>query len=120
MIEVEVGDMFILDKDPVKRLEQKTAAKEILCEKLPAELAKDLELHWDELITPTLPESRFVKAIDELDPMITNIDDPEIWQRYGFTEEKLRSRKEAAFESFPELQAFFELVLERLKKNGCI
>jgi len=119
--EIHAGDTFILDKEgqkTQKHREQKSFEK--LLKELPKELIPEFKESWQEFSEQKTIESRFVKAIDELEAVIHNTQHPELWKKYGFTEKKLRKYKEHHFTEFPEIVEFFNKMVEALKKKQII
>jgi putative hydrolase of HD superfamily len=120
-VEIFAGDTFILDDTmrKSKHLRESQAFEKLLTE-LPLETAGQLKVLWPEYVHGTTKEARFVKALNELDPMIHSMYKPEEWQRYNFTEKKLRTKKEKYFKDFPEIHTMFNQVITRLINTGAI
>ncbi len=61
-------------------------------------------------------ESRFAKAIDNIDAILQELEHKEDWK--GWTESFLREKKEPYFRDFPELMDLFNELVSYLVKNG--
>jgi putative hydrolases of HD superfamily len=117
VVEIETGDTPLHPE--MKRLDKKekeSKAKELLHETLPNPLNNKFSSLFVEFVEQKTLESKFVKAIDALDPMIHELDYKEDWQ--GWSEEFLIEKKLKFFEEFPEMKEVFFEILEYMKTNN--
>jgi len=91
-------------------------AAEKLQKELPDEIAKRFLKLSEEFRKQKTIEAKFVKAIDQLDASIHELDYKADWK--GWNEKFLRESKGKYFESFPEMKDAFEKIVEYLVKNG--
>ncbi|MBW2983236.1 HD domain-containing protein [Candidatus Woesearchaeota archaeon] len=119
LVESEAGDVFILDEDESKEAREDEAARAIR-DRLPAKVSEEFWSCWREFCGQSSLEARFVKAVDQLDPMFHSLEQPELWARYGFTAEKLRDKKGSYMKAFPELERLFEDLLAYAEERGII
>jgi putative hydrolases of HD superfamily len=94
--------------------EERAAQK--LQKELPGEIAKRFAKMSDEFRKQKTIESKFARAIEQLDAQIHGLDHKEDWK--GWNEKFLRESKGKYFENFPELKTTFETIVEYLAKNG--
>ena len=117
VIEIEVGDsplspiMHRLDKE-----NRELEAVDTLKEKLPTPLNDKFVELFLEFEAKTTLESKFAKAIDNLDAEIHELDYKKDWK--GWTKEFLIEKKLDFFEDFPELKKAFNEILEYLVENN--
>lgn len=119
LVEIETGDIFILDKEKRenKEEEEKKGAKRLM-EKIPEKISGEYEEYFKEYEKRESKEAKFAKAIDCLEPMIHWMIYAENWTEYGFSEDVLREKKEKHVAEFPELLEFWNGLIEELKKQG--
>jgi len=109
LIEIESGDVFILDEKAKKhQKENEQQAFNILISKVPNNLTEEYNLLWKEHEDRKTIESRFAHAIDKLEPIIHWLDYREEWRKEGFNEQKLREKKERYFNDFPEIMKILQ------------
>ena len=119
LIESEAGDVFILHDDGSKEAREDEAAQDIR-ERLPRGVKEEFWSCWREFREQSTLEARFVRAVDHLDPIFHNLEQPELWERYGFTAEKLREKKGKYMSFFPEVERLFEDLLAYADEQGII
>ena len=112
LVESYSGD-FPLDPSvsggEVSRDELERQAFEKLCLDLPLVLVEKYRLlHMEYLLQKTV-ESRFVKIVDVLDPIVQALDHKDDWK--GWSVEFLRSKKRCYFEYFPKILGLFDDLL---------
>jgi len=121
VIELETGDVDALDE--AKRLgksEREMDGSKVLAKKLPQDLSDEFVSLFDEYEKGVTPESKFCRAIDDLEPMIHWAVYAPDWKGRGWTESKLREKKHAHLVHFPVMLDFFEDMVKELKKKGNI
>ncbi len=122
LVEVEVGDTFILDFEARKnkKMKEKNGSR-ILAGKIPVSISGDYLKFFDEYEAYDTPEARFATAIDKLEPIVH-------WSVYatdklkplGWTEKVIRDTKQRYMEPFPELLDFFNRWLAHMRAEGHI
>ncbi len=121
LVEIYAGDTFILDEDHhLTKNDRELHAYEKLKKTLPQTHESEYLPLWEEFEAQQTLEAKYVKAIEEIDPMMQSIQRPQEWIKNGFSEEKLRVKKEKSFKEFPILQEFFETLIKHLHKTGAI
>jgi len=117
VIEIEVGDVSIINVDERVDLEKKEMnAMHSFKNKIPLSMKDKFVNLFTEYQGQKTIESKFAKAIQSLDAKIHEIDYKEDWK--GWTEKFLRSAKEKYFKEFPEMQEMFEKTIAFVKKEG--
>jgi len=121
LVEVYAGDKYTFDLNELeqKEIDEDNAAKKLI-KTLPMPLVKDFEECWAEWREGKTMEAKFCKAIDVLDPAINELERPDEWKKYGYTEKKFRDTKEKYVNDFPELKEFMEEMIVELKKRRII
>jgi putative hydrolase of HD superfamily len=121
LVEVYAGDKYTFDEEELKKKEKdEEKAAEKLLQTLPQELVSDFQLSWAEWRKGSSKEVKFCRAIDVLDPAINELERPEAWKKFGYTENKFRDTKKGFIAEFPEMVAFMEEMIVELKKRGII
>jgi putative hydrolase of HD superfamily len=111
-------DTFVSTESEREEQEKKEdKAYKKLIKTLPKELIKDYKIAWKEYLTLSTPEGRFAKAMDALDPLIHESRELKDWEKFNFTESKLRKYKEPHLKEFPILLKFFNETVIELKKG---
>lgn len=116
VVEIETGDTPLHPQVQPKSKEAEAEAMLVLKEKLPDILSKKFECFFKEYEEQKTIESRFAKAIDQLDAEIHELDHKEDWK--GWSREFVLESKAKYFDEFPELKKAFESVLNYLTENG--
>jgi putative hydrolase of HD superfamily len=121
VVEVYAGDTFILDEkllNTKKEREQNASTK--LVTNLPSELSVEFKYAFLEFEEGKTKEAKFCKAIDALDPIMHSLHKPAEWKDHGFTERKIRDKKEHLFKEFPIMLDFFNDLIQYLKRENTI
>jgi putative hydrolases of HD superfamily len=116
IIEVEVGDSFILDRKGAHHAKEREAFGNFVA-RLPEEIADEYKTLWQEHEEGLTAESKFALAIDAMDPIIHSMFKYEDWRRNHFTEVKLREKKEKYFKEFPIMMEHFNALVEHLRSH---
>ena len=121
MVEIETGDVFILDEDKRKSKSAIEAeGAERLAEKIPKTIGGEFLEFFNEFEECKTKEAQFAKAIDMLEPIVHWALHTKDWTKWGFTEQNLRDKKERYMEPFPELLEFFNNTIKVLKEKKYI
>ena len=119
LVEIEVGDTPLSpfkDYDRSEKRRKELAAAESLSKKLPSPLSSKFLSLFTEFEEQRTLESRFARAVDQLEGEIHEIDYKDDWK--GWTEEFLVSKKGAFFDDFPELKELFFDLVRFFRENG--
>lgn len=110
LVEVYAGDVFAYTKDAKARAE-KSASEHAAAERLRREFSEFPDLH-DAIAAYERredPESRFIYALDKLEPMLaTTADGGRIWKKHGLAFEEVLALKRSKMAGQPELLAYLE------------
>ncbi|WP_115726622.1 HD domain-containing protein [Actinomyces culturomici] len=95
IVEIEAGDTYAYDTEGLKTQKaREEAAKESLFSRLPDDLAAELAGVFDEFEAQSTPEARFVRAMDNLQPLLLNdSNDGGDWKEHGVTAEQVYGRQ---------------------------
>lgn len=118
-LEVYAGDTYNFSTDTahVASKHEREAAAVV---KLRETLAEFTELHEaiDAYEKRADAESRFVYALDKIDPLIqTYLDDGRVWKEKGITIEMVYENKKDRVALSPEIQAYFDEFMILLRKE---
>ncbi len=117
LVEVYAGDTYVYDKvaRATKKKREAAAAKRL------ADEYSDFEtLHTliEEYERQDDPESRFVKALDKLHPMLCiYADEGRFWKEKGVTVELMIETKQETFDRSPEVKPYFDMMIELLRSR---
>ncbi|HII71325.1 TPA: HD domain-containing protein [Candidatus Woesearchaeota archaeon] len=118
LVEMETGDVFVLDeKNRENKKEKEMEGAQRLSKKIPSTIADEFVEMFTEYEEGKTKEAKFTKAIDVLEPMVHWANYETDWTKYGFTEDNLKTKKIKYLEEFPELLDFFNRLMEQLKKE---
>lgn len=117
LVEVYAGDTSINSESKIANQKQReyNAFKRLIRELPNSMIAKYTSLYNEFEERKTL-ESRFAKAIEELDASLHEMDYKKDWK--GWTEEFMRNKKTRYYEEFPLIMKIFEEFLEYCNDNG--
>ena len=117
VIEVESGDIPIHHEEKRKNKKEKERKALIKLKKeIPLPLKnKYLEL-FNEFEEGISTEAKFCIAIDKMDVLITALNNKKDWK--GWTEEMVRKFHGKAISKIPEINTYFEKILEYTKENN--
>lgn len=119
MDELETGDIIGYKKTPDDRKREETAM-EAVSARVPAILQTEFHTIIEEYQEQKTAESRFVKALDKLEPLfqIYNENGKEILLRNRTTQEDSRKIKDAYVEPFPLMRAFNDVLNTTMEEEG--
>ncbi|MEK7073112.1 MAG: HD domain-containing protein [Patescibacteria group bacterium] len=110
LVEVYAGDVFAFTKD-AKAKSEKAEREHAAAERLRGEFPEFFDLHATIAAYERRedPESRFIYALDKLEPMLTTVaDGGRIWRKHGLTLEELIAQKCSRMAGQTELLAYLE------------
>ncbi len=122
LVEIEVGDTFILDAEArkTKAVDEK-AGSHILAKKIPESISEDFIRFFEEFEDYETPEAKFAMAMDKLEPIVQwSLHGTDKLKSLGWNEQVIRDTKQKYLEPFPELLIFFNKWIEHMKKQGFI
>jgi putative hydrolases of HD superfamily len=119
LVEIEAGDVSWIDEEKIKNKKENEATGFTQLQKsIPPELQKKYHNLFHEYEEGKTMEAKFAHAVDKIEPSIYIIKNKPLWKQLGITEKQVRDKKEPTMKPFPELHAFFNEVIEWLKKEG--
>lgn len=119
LVEVYAGDVFAFTTDTAA-LDAKADREHAAAARLRAEFAEFPELH--EAIAAyearADDESRFIYALDKLEPMLAvEADGGRIWRKHGLTLERLLAHKRERMAGHPQLLAYLEQLAAQVQER---
>ena len=95
IVEIDAGDTYAYDEEGLKTQKaREDAAKELIFSILPEEQKAEFTALFDEFEAYETAESRFVHAIDNLQPlMLNNSNDGSDWREHEVTAEQVYTRQ---------------------------
>ena len=118
----DVSEIYAGDTSPEEKSTRTNKSKEEmdaairLSKELPSNTGKKFISLFKEFEEDKTPEARFAKAVDRMDAFIHFLDYKKAWA--GWDEKRLREFYKECFDSFPEVSALFEQLIQYAKKNG--
>lgn len=119
LVEVYAGDVFAFTKDAKARSE-KAEREHAAAERLRKEFAEFPDLHATIAAYERRedPESRFIYALDKLEPMLMTVaEGGRIWRKHGLTFEELLTQKRSKIAGQTELLAYLEELAAQVKSR---
>jgi len=117
LVEIYAGDTPInLEQKKIIQKEKEHKAFERLTTELPSSMAKKYSALFNEFEDGKTIESRFAKAVDNLDAELHELDYKKDWK--GWNEKFLRDKKINFFHEFPFMIKIFEESLKYCNENG--
>lgn len=122
LVEIECGDVFILDTEArKKKAEEEKNGSQVLANKIPASISDDYLRFFEEYEAYETPEAKFAMAMDKIEPIVHwSVYATEKLKPLGWTEQVIRDTKEKYMEPFPELLKFFNDWIDHMKEEGHI
>lgn len=119
LVEIHAGDTYVWDKDE-ERHASKQEREAAAAQRLREEFLEFPDLHAaiDEYEKRENRESRFVYALDKMVPMILIREEGgSLWKKVGVTSEMQRARKAPMVALSPEVEPYFNELVERIRKE---
>lgn len=122
LVEVEVGDTFILDHEARKtKAEDEKNGSRILATKIPSSISADFISFFKEFEDQSSAEAKFAAAMDKMEPIIQwSLHGTEKLTSLGWNEQVIRDLKQKYMEPFPEILKFFNDWIDHMKAEGHI
>jgi 5'-deoxynucleotidase YfbR-like HD superfamily hydrolase len=98
--------------------EEESAALPVLAAKYPDPLGEKLIRLFNIYKANSIPETRFVHAIDKLDSLVHELKYTQDWAPKGFDEKFVRKAFGPSFEYSPTFKKYFERMILYLNSNG--
>ena len=119
MDEIEVGDVIGYLKTKEHR-DKEAKAENVIIEKTPAHMQETVKNLLAEYGARTTRESKFVKAVDKLEPVLHLFNDrgKALMHHFGTTRAQHNELKVPYLAEFPYLKRFHEVTEEELEKQG--
>lgn len=120
IVEIDAGDTYAYDEaGKATQREREEKAKERIFSILPDDQKEELTAIFDEFEEGTSPEARFVRAMDNMQPLILNhSNEGSDWVEHGVSAAKVYERQSRTKEGSAELYEVTEAILEAHVKRG--
>jgi putative hydrolase of HD superfamily len=120
LVEVYAGDTFAYDAKGYEDKEKReTEAADKLFAMLPAGLALEYRMLWEEFDRMDTPDSKYAAAIDRLQPFLNNyLTGGHTWVKHGVSADKVYKRMAPVQTALPELWEFVEDVIRDSCEKG--
>lgn len=119
LVEVYAGDTYLYSEDK-ELLASKPERERLAAERLAREFPEMPDMHAAiaGYVTKEDAESRFVYALDKIEPILKiYLDGGETWQKKGITLEKVYESKKDKVALSPEIQPYFDELMVLLRKE---
>lgn len=122
IVEIDAGDTYAYDTEGHKtRKAREDAAAERIFGLLPDDQRDDLRSLFDEFEEGKSPEARFVKAMDNLQPiMLNNFHNGADWKRRGITKTQVTERQKKTASGSETLWNYIKGIIDENVKKGSI
>ena len=122
IVEIDAGDTYAYDKEGLAtQKEREDAAKERIFSILPEDQKKEMTALFDEFEKNETPESKFVHAMDNLQPlMLNNSNDGGDWREHGVTKEQVYGRQSKTKEGSEKLYELTDKIIREHISKGNI
>ena len=120
LIEIEAGDTFVYDPDPLNQQEaaERQAADDIF-KRLPEGQGQVFKALWEEFEARQTPEAKFAKAIDRFLPMYSNLRNGGFsWLPHNITQAQVRELGEIVREGSTKLWEWLDHELQQAVEDG--
>ena len=122
IVEIDAGDTYAYDEEGLKTQKaREDAAKERIFSLLPDDQKEELISVFDEFEASDTPESRFVHAIDNLQPLIlNNSNDGSDWKEHGVSASQIYGRQKKTAEGSEKLFEVTDQIIQSHIRKGTI
>ena len=122
IVEIDAGDTYAYDEEGLKTQKaREDAAKERIFSLLPDDQKEELISVFDEFESSDTPESRFVHAIDNLQPLIlNNSNDGSDWKEHGVSARQIYGRQKKTAEGSRKLFEVTDQIIQNHIRKGTI
>ena len=122
LIEIYAGDTFAFDKEgrKSKKVREEKAAKKLFSQ-LPDDLRKELYELWKEYEKGITPESKIIKAIDKIQPILSNLcSEGKAWKIKKVTYKDVDDYKRRFIEKNKVIKEIYEELLKEARERKLI
>ena len=122
IVEIDAGDTYAYDEEGLKTQKaREDAAKERIFSLLPDDQKEELISVFDEFESSDTPESRFVHAIDNFQPLIlNNSNDGSDWKEHGVSASQIYGRQKKTAEGSEKLFEVTDQIIQSHIRKGTI
>jgi len=122
IIEIYAGDTFAFDKEGKKsKKDREEKAAEKLFSQLPDDLRKELYKLWKEYEEGITPESKIIKAIDKIQPILSNLcSEGKSWKLKNVTYKDIDEYKRKFVEKNRLIKEIYEELLKEARERKLI
>ena len=122
IVEIDAGDTYAYDEEGLKTQKaREDAAKERIFSLLPDDQKEELISVFDEFESSDTPESRFVHAIDNLQPLIiNNSNDGSDWKEHGVSARQIYGRQKKTADGSRKLFEVTDQIIQNHIRKGTI
>lgn len=122
IVEIDAGDTYAYDKEGKKtQKERENKAKERIFSILPEEQKNELLAIFDEFEASETAEAKFVRAMDNLQPlMLNNSNNGGDWKEHNVSAEQVYGRQNSTKEGSEKLFELTDKIIKQNIKNGAL
>lgn len=122
IVEIDAGDTYAYDTEGKKTQKaREEAAKERIFSLLPEEQKINLSSIFDEFEKAETPEAKFVRAMDNLQPlMLNNSNNGGDWKEHGVNSEQIYGRQKSTKNGSEKLYELTDQIIKEHIKKGNI
>ena len=120
IVEIDAGDTYAYDPEAKKTQKaREEAAEERIFSLLPEDQAKEFRAIFEEFEALETPEAKFVRAMDNLQPLLLNTDnDGGDWKAHGVSAEQVYARQRQTEPGSRVLYEVTDAILQEHIKKG--
>jgi putative hydrolase of HD superfamily len=124
IVEIDAGDTFCYDEEGRKtQYARECKAADRIYAILPEQQGSRLRELWDEFEARETPESKFVAAVDRMQPLLHNLcTDGQAWRKHGVKREQVLERNAPIADALPdwweEIQAWLKPTFDELEREN--
>ena len=120
VVEIDAGDTYAYDEEGKKTQKaREEAAKERIYSLLPEDQKEELAAIFDEFEESKTPESKFVHAMDNLQPlMLNNSNDGGDWREHGVSAKQVYGRQSRTKEGSEKLYEVTDQIIKKHREKG--
>lgn len=122
IVEIDAGDTYAYDAEGLKtQKEREKKASERIFGLLPADQRDELKRLFEEFEAYETPEARFVRAIDNFQPLLlNNSNGGSDWSEHGVTRSQVMQRQSKTESGSKEIWEYTEKIIEKNVDKGSI
>lgn len=123
LVEVDAGDLFVYADDAAqaRQAQAEQAAADRLFGLLPPAQAATLRALWDEFEERATPDAKFARALDRLQPMLTNmVTGGGTWAAHGITADQVLAKVALIEDGSAALGEYARAMIARAVEQGLL